>query len=388
MLPIFFVDKYKQVFFFRTGYLAILEYLTSIATAEYCSINETVYPCKYKYYPVCGSDGVTYFNQCLLESTSEDNQCRGLAPVVATEGYCEECKCQNINLPVCTLDGITYPNECELDCVQRYRLRRGIPIIYLAYRARCNGPSCDCPTIASPVCGTDNILYRNDCVLKCASQNSIALGWPEIGLKNVGACRDGCSCPLTYQPVCGSDGRSYDNPCKLQCENDELKDKRTIQIEPLHSGRCDEYDPLCASDGTTFDNQFEFDCENMKRYNAQLPALSVLGKGECVTCICEAKDDPVCGTNNQTYANDCILKCESEALEQKGFQGLAVLYKGECQDATSECHCNHCPMTYEPVCGDDNLTYWNYCWMTCVSICNHRKGLKTVQLVKRESCVQ
>lgn len=354
---------------------------------------ETVYPCSYRYNPVCGSDGLTYYNQCILKYSNDNNRYKGQQAVYETNGYCKECKCQNVNLPVCTTDGVTYANECELDCVNQNRIKCGLSIINLAYRKKCLGPPCDCPSIASPVCGSDEVLYRNECELNCASRNTIASGLPEITLKNVGACRDGCSCPTTYQPVCGSDGKTYGNPCELECQNNACNSHKQQAVQPLYNGKCDEcvctdvkY-PVCASDGTTFKNKCRFDCENLKRYNAGQPALTELGKGECVGCICEATHDPICGTDRNVYENDCILKCENRARLEKGFQEIDILYKGKCENTSSKCVCDHCSDVYEPKCGDDYATYWNYCWLKCFSDCNEAKGLKVIQVMKNESCM-
>lgn len=83
--------------------------------------------CPDVYDPVCGSDGKTYANECELNCEKRYNT----DLTVVKSGSCDEvivmdveerepCNCPLNYDPVCGSDGVTYPNECLFDCEQRY----------------------------------------------------------------------------------------------------------------------------------------------------------------------------------------------------------------------------------------------------------------------------
>ncbi|XP_077998686.1 agrin-like isoform X2 [Glandiceps talaboti] len=237
--------------------------------------------------PCSNCEGIECEYGAICESDGLDAMC------VCPEG------CISVYAPVCGSDDVTYDNECELQ-VKSCREQTMISVIAQGpcdlcshikceYGAVCDRGKCmcptNCPTIYSPVCSSDDMTYDNECEVKMASCQErriihiIADGeceelsgsgsgdFPE-GSGDVecddNTCRFGgvcmldvdgsimCSCemicPALRSPVCGSNGKTYGNECELKlamCEDQMLISVESegscegIVMEP-----CDGEDPL------------------------------------------------------------------------------------------------------------------------------------------------
>ncbi|XP_069724997.1 ovomucoid-like isoform X1 [Phaenicophaeus curvirostris] len=147
--------------------------------------------------------------------------------------------------PVCGTNGVTYPNECSL-CEEIFRNRaidkkhdgRCVKLDCTGY-LRSTDDDVTCTMEYQPFCGTNGVTYRN----KCHFCSTVANGL-DVNLHNVGECfqQIDCSeqegnkllCTAIYNPLCGSDSRTYMNKCQF-CRA-VLRSRGTLFLR--HHGEC------------------------------------------------------------------------------------------------------------------------------------------------------
>ncbi|KAJ3113800.1 Serine protease inhibitor Kazal-type 5 [Phlyctochytrium bullatum] len=149
---------------------------------------------------------------------------------------CDASLCPTTGPKVCGTNGKTYDNACLLAvaaCTLPYQLK-------VAAQGTCIPPgplknNCDpnmCREVTTPkVCGDDHVTYANECMLnvaKCTNQ-TLTTAYEGVCIEcDPSMCRG-----VTTPEVCGSDGVSYGNECFLRVAR--CKDAGLVKVA---DGKC------------------------------------------------------------------------------------------------------------------------------------------------------
>jgi len=275
--------------------------------------------------------------------------------------------------PICGSDGNIYSNICEmkkLTCgfpLTRYELVTSVDF------KKCDSKAATCAKLVCPkskisqlaaligqdasekVCGNDGVTYESMCELRKATCTK------GIQMSHPGPCVD-----LTkvmkkkkLKKQVGS-GRSSDlNSCPKDCPEDSEENL-------IGSSTGASRNVICGSDGNTYRSECDMKRRTCGQLVVEAPMANCEGTRHCSTnlaaprCPRSKKHKMICGSDNQFYSNECQMKRENCGKHMhivpisRCLQTFKFVFTG----------CSRvCPTNYEPVCGSDNKTYSNSCFM-------------------------
>ncbi|XP_074654555.1 agrin-like [Tubulanus polymorphus] len=247
----------------------------------------------------CGHHQCEYYSMC---EAREEGGHKCICPT----------SCVQVDAKVCGTDGVTYENECHLR-IASCRKQQFIILahhgpcdqcenIVCRYSSRCENGKCvcpqECPPMLDPVCGSDVVTYDNECELlraacinshkellhrgACDDDSNSGAGSGESGdgafndYCDEDTCQYGGTCDMDAEmypkcicsfncnedskenQICGSDGRVYMSKCHLR----EAACYAQMEITPQPIRKCQIMGKPCDGNAPLINPKtgYEFDC--------------------------------------------------------------------------------------------------------------------------------
>ncbi|XP_054266356.1 agrin-like [Macrosteles quadrilineatus] len=305
---------------------------------------------------------VAHTGQCGASGPCSSHKCLHGAECVEKGGLpvCECPQCSTEFSPICGSDGISYGNECKLR-LQSCQHMRNISIVHSGLCGGCENKHCEyysvcesdsqgeaqcicnhkCLEEENKVCGTDNVTYKNECELQkfaCEKKLPIQIAYDgdcvladlckDIVCKHGARCEAGvCVCPtdcpsVPEEPVCASNMQTYANECEMQKQACLADPPLTLTV--VFYGDCsDRLGPGMTTTPLTpgaipqpSPRPTDTPREACSDIRCDYDATCELGADGFPRCSCtmncsQEPTSPVCGSDLRIYPSMCAMKMEA-----------------------------------------------------------------------------